>query len=70
MRVLLSQLTSAGKVAIAASPDGMFHVLWRGAAVCSAATLRAALELACGPSWKPMASMHVSTSPEDWYVGA
>ena len=70
MKVLLSQTTATGKVAIAAGADGAFHVMWQGAAVGSAATLRSALELACGRSWAAAAPVEVSTWPEDWIVGA
>jgi hypothetical protein len=72
MKVLLNQITSAGKLAIGAAPDGRFHVLWKDASVGSAGTVRAALELACDPARSPGGDgrppVRVSPLAEDWFV--
>ncbi|NUZ06488.1 hypothetical protein [Piscinibacter koreensis] len=70
MKVLLRQITATGTLAIATGSDGAFHVVWKGAAVGSASTLRSALELACGRSWAAGTRVEVSTLPEDWMIGA
>lgn len=74
MKILLNQLTSAGSVSIATSPDGSFHVLWQGRSVAIADSIVGALGAACEGRWakdfadtEPAAFL-VSTQPEDWFV--
>lgn len=76
MKVLLQQLTSAGPVSIASTPDGIFHVIWQGRSVAAAESFVAALNAACEARWandfedtQPSMLM-ISTQPEDWYMSA
>ena len=74
MKMLLSQLTSAGPLSVGRSPEGRFHVIWSGNSVAVTDTLDAALKAACGLSWRErcrdaaILSLHVSTSPDDWVL--
>jgi hypothetical protein len=74
MKVLLSQLTSAGPLSVGRSSEGRFHVIWCGDSVAVTDTLDNALKTACGLSWRTpsrgeaIRSVHVSTSAADWVL--
>lgn len=77
MKGLLGQLTSAGRVTVGRTPDGIYEVMWGAEVVASRASLAGALEAACARPWsrpcdqgQRTRTVQVSTSPEHRFIAA
>jgi hypothetical protein len=70
MKVLLCQTTPTGRVEIARSRDGSFHVLWAGRSIARTATLTDALKAAARPpaGHSSEADWLVSDQPASWFM--
>ena len=74
MKVILEQSTERGAVAIGRATDGIFHVVWYGESLATAATLGGALQRAStGPLKRPsdgtdVSALQISSASADWFL--
>ena len=74
MKVILQQSTERGAIAIGRATNGIFHVVWRGESLATAATLGGALQRAsAGPLKRPsdgtdVSALQISSASSDWFL--